>query len=72
MKCQKCKTDEAQYQVYTEKINLEVCTSCAIEALSILIVSELSPRLRSITSRSLFRLNKTADILDGDRNLSMK
>ncbi len=47
MNCQRCQENEARYQVYTETINLEVCTSCAKKALDILIASELYPRLQT-------------------------
>ncbi len=67
MNCKRCQVNEAEYLVYTDTINLEVCTSCAVKALDRLIASELYPRLRTNHQQILRgRLNKTADIMDGD------
>ena len=70
MKCQRCQVNEAEYLVYTETINLEVCTSCAVKALDRLIASELYPRLRTIHQQILRAFEQNNDILDGDLSQS--
>ncbi len=42
MNCQRCKANGARYRVFTDILNLEVCTSCVIKALELgLAVEEL-------------------------------
>ena len=42
MNCQRCKANGARYRVFTDILNLEVCTSCVITALELgLAVEEL-------------------------------
>jgi hypothetical protein len=42
MNCQRCKANGARYRVFTDILNLRVCTSCVIKALEIgLAVEEL-------------------------------
>lgn len=47
MNCQRCKATEARYRVFTDILNLEVCTSCVIKALELGIAVEDIPRLRT-------------------------
>ena len=47
MNCQRCKSNEARYRVFTNILNLEVCTSCVIKALELGIATEDLPRLRT-------------------------
>ncbi len=47
MNCQRCKSNEARYRVFTDILNLEVCTSCVIKALELGIAIEDLPRLRT-------------------------
>jgi hypothetical protein len=47
MNCQRCKTNEARYRVFTDILNLEVCTSCVIKALELGIAIEDLPKLRT-------------------------
>ena len=35
MNCQRCRANEARYRVYTEAMNIKVCTSCALVALQL-------------------------------------
>ncbi len=35
MNCQRCRENEARYRVYTEAMNIKVCTSCALVALQL-------------------------------------
>jgi len=32
MKCERCSVEDVQFRVYSDIINLAVCTSCAIKA----------------------------------------
>jgi hypothetical protein len=42
MKCQRCLQDqEAKYRVYSDVLDLEVCSSCAAEAQSLRLAIEL-------------------------------
>jgi hypothetical protein len=47
MDCQRCKSNEARYRVFTDILNLEVCTSCVINALELGIAVEDLSRLRT-------------------------
>jgi len=47
MNCQRCKSNEARYRVYTDILNLEVCTSCVIKALELGIAMEDLPTLQT-------------------------
>ncbi len=58
MICQRCKADESRYRVYTDELNLEVCTSCAIEARRREIAVEALPRLRTDHQQSLLEFEQ--------------
>jgi hypothetical protein len=47
MICQRCKSDESRYRVYTDIINLEVCPSCAIPAIKLGLAVEVLPILKT-------------------------
>ena len=47
MNCQRCQANESRYRVYTDIMNVKVCTSCAIKALELGIAVEALPRLRT-------------------------
>jgi len=48
MNCEKCSTDEVRFRVYSDIINLIVCTSCAKKARRLgLAVEAPPPRLRT-------------------------
>ncbi len=64
MNCQRCKTDEARYRVFTDIMNLEVCPSCAIKAVEVGIAVEVLPRFRLLTD------DQPGDVLDGDLPLN--
>ncbi len=48
MNCQRCQANEARYRVFTDILNLEACTSCAIIAVELGIAVDTLPKLRSI------------------------
>ena len=62
MNCQRCKSNEARYRVFTDILNLEVCTYCVINALELGIAVEDLPRLRTN--------DRPGDLLDGDLPLN--
>ncbi len=62
MNCQSCKSNEARYRVFTDILNLEVCTYCVIKALELGIAVEDLPRLRTN--------DRPGDLLDGDLPLN--
>ncbi len=43
--CKRCLANEARYRVFTDILNLEVCTSCAIKAVELGIAVDVLPRL---------------------------
>ncbi len=43
--CQRCLANEVRYRVFSDILNLEVCTSCAIKAVEVGIAVEVLPRL---------------------------
>ncbi len=47
MNCQRCKTDEARYSVYSSIVSFDVCTPCAMEALRLGIAVKSHPKLRN-------------------------
>ncbi len=64
MNCQRCKANGARYRVFTDILNLEVCTSCVIKALEVGIAVEVLPRFRLQTD------DHSGDVLDGDLPLN--
>jgi len=40
MKCQRCQTEDAQFRVFTDAIDIDVCLSCAEEARQLKIATE--------------------------------
>jgi len=62
MNCQRCKIDEAQYCVFTNIINIPVCTSCAWIALESGLAVDTLSKLRSI--------HLPGNVLDGDLHLN--
>jgi protein-arginine kinase activator protein McsA len=62
MNCQRCQANEAGYRVYTDIMNLEVCSSCAIKAVEVGIAVEALPRLRTD--------HQPSDVLNGDLPLN--
>jgi len=48
MNCQRCQANEAGHHVFTDILNLEVCTACAIIAVELGIAVDTIPSLRSI------------------------
>ena len=62
MNCQRCKSNEARYRVFTDILNLEVCTYCVINALELGIAVEDLPRLRTN--------DRPGDLVDGDLPLN--
>ncbi len=47
MNCQRCKTDEARYCAYTDKLQIPVCASCAWKALELGIAIDVLHRLQT-------------------------
>jgi len=47
MKCQRCQANEARHHVYTDLMNVNVCVSCAMEALKLGIAVKIHPKLRT-------------------------
>ncbi len=47
MSCQKCLASKARHRVFSDVLNVEVCTSCAIIALELEIPVEVFPRLQT-------------------------
>ncbi len=45
MNCKRCNENKARYRVFTDIMNLEVCTSCGIKALELGLAVEVLPRL---------------------------
>ncbi|MFQ5850079.1 MAG: hypothetical protein ACE5JU_05755 [Candidatus Binatia bacterium] len=45
MNCQRCLADEARYRVYSDAIDIRVCTSCAEEARELEIAVEILPNI---------------------------
>ncbi len=45
MNCQRCQANETRHRVFTDILNLEVCTSCAIKAVELGIAVDVLPRL---------------------------
>ncbi len=45
MRCQRCITNEASHRVFSDTIDAQVCTSCAIKALRLEIAVEVFPKL---------------------------
>ncbi len=64
MNCQRCQANEARYRVFTDIMNLEVCSSCAIKAVEVGIAVEVLPRFRLQTD------DQPGDVLDGDLPLN--
>jgi len=62
MNCQRCKTDEARYCVFTNIIKIQVCASCAWIALESGLAVDTLPKLRSI--------HLPSNVLDGDLPLN--
>ncbi len=58
MNCQSCLRNEARYRVYTDMINLEVCTSRAMKAIRMGIAVEVLPRLRTDHQQSLLEFEQ--------------
>ncbi len=62
MNCKRCNENKARYRVFTDIMNLEVCTSCAIKAVEVGIAVEALPRLRTD--------HQPSDVLNGDLPLN--
>ncbi len=62
MNCKRCNENKAGYRVFTDIMNLEVCTSCAIKAVEVGIAVEALPRLRTD--------HQPSDVLNGDLPLN--
>jgi len=62
MNCKRCNENKARYRVFTDIMNLEVCTSCAIKAVEVGIAIEALPRLRTD--------HQPSDVLNGDLPLN--
>ena len=62
MNCKRCNENKARYRVFTDKMNLKVCASCAIKAVEVGIAVEALPRLRTD--------HQPSDVLNGDLPLN--
>ncbi len=60
--CQRCLANEVRYRDFSDILNLEVCTSCAIKAVEVGIAVEALPRLRTD--------HQPSDVLNGDLPLN--
>ena len=45
MRCQRCIINEASHRVFSDIIDAQVCTSCAIKALRLELAVEVFPKL---------------------------
>ncbi len=45
MRCQRCIANEASHRVFSDVIDAQVCTSCAIKALRLELAVEVFPKL---------------------------
>ncbi len=62
MNCERCLADEVRLRVYSDLINLIVCTSCANKARRLGLAIEAPPRLRTD--------HQPGDVLNGDLPLN--
>jgi len=62
MNCERCSTDEVRFRVYSDIINLIVCTSCAKKARRLGLAVEVPARLRTD--------HQPDDVLNGDLTLN--
>ncbi len=65
MNCQRCQGIEDRYRVYTDLMNLRVCTSCAIKALDIGISGHNSSLSDSLSSSWVTVSHKRISITGG-------